>query len=120
MRGRRLIHELMDNDGIWDSTGQMKTSLPQRMRSAMERPVRREASRLLLDAAAGLSRGDGIGVKLVEEVNRRLAVLGSISDGSRSAFPEGLEEIMGELYDLFLLMWEAQMRVHRGLPRGGR
>jgi hypothetical protein len=120
MRGRRLIHELLDNDGIWDLAGQMKTSLLQRMRSAMERPVRHEASRLLLDAAAILSRDDGIGVKIVDEVNRRLAVLGSASDGNRPTFPGGLEENLGELYDLFLLMWEAQMRVHRGIPRGGR
>jgi hypothetical protein len=120
MRGRRLIHELLDNDGIWDSTGQMKNSLLQRMRNATDRPVRREASRLLLDSAARLSRGDGIGVKLVDEINRRLAVLGSASDGNRSTFPGRLEEILGELYDLFLLMCEAQMRVHRGLPRGGR
>jgi TPR repeat protein len=90
------------------------------MRSAMERPVRREASRLLLDAAGILSRGVGFGVKLVDEINRKLAVLGSISDGSRSTLPGGLEESLGELYDLFLLMWEAQMRVHRGLPRDGR
>jgi hypothetical protein len=61
--GRRLISEMRGNEAMWDSTGPGENSLLQRMRRAIEHPIERDVTGILLEAAGRACCSDEIGGK---------------------------------------------------------
>jgi hypothetical protein len=91
------------------------STLGQIVKSAMERPARREACRCVLAGAGRIWCDDRTGTAMVDEMNRRLGCLW-MSDWREGGLVAALKGNLGELHAVFRLLWEWQKRVRCGVP----
>jgi hypothetical protein len=96
-------------------TGQLRSA--EKVKSAMELPVKREACRSVLEGAGRIWCDDGTGTAMVEEMNRRLGCLWK-SEWREVGLQAALKENLGELHPLFRWVWEWQSRVRGGVRSG--
>jgi hypothetical protein len=113
-------------NSVWSRVGEIDGDMAhkvgrfiRRMRRSMTDVSRRDACRGVFQLLSQACVYDEGCIWLLEEINRRMSKIRSRLGSIGIGLFQVLEQELGSLYAFWLLMWEWQKRVRRGIPGRG-